>query len=195
MKRVSNIACAVLAGGKNSRMNGENKAFLIVDGAPIIGRTIRLLQGIFEEIILVTNTPQDFKGYAEKTVIMKDGIKDAGPLAGIYSALSKTTKEAVFFAACDMPYLHNGLIRKQLDYFRKTNCEAVVPKIGAFIEPLHGIYRKSLANSIRRFIENNNDYSVRGFLKTAKVSYWDIEDSNFNRRIFKNINTKEDARV
>jgi molybdopterin-guanine dinucleotide biosynthesis protein A len=51
--KATNMAASVLAGGKNSRMYGRNKAFIEMNGTPIIQRTIKLLAGIFEEIIIV----------------------------------------------------------------------------------------------------------------------------------------------
>lgn len=194
-KRVSNIAAAVLAGGKNSRMAGFNKAFMRVNGTAVIQRTIKILEKIFAEIIIATNSAQDFKMYDNKAIIARDIIKDIGPLGGIHSALSITSKEAVFFVACDMPYLHNELIRQQLEYFKTKECNALVPKINDFLEPLHAIYKKNLTDDIRRFVKENGNYSIKSFLKTVKVCYWNLEDTLFHRDIFRNVNTEEDARI
>ncbi len=46
----------ILSGGKNRRM-GENKAFLAVDGEPLIDRTVRLFRAVFKEVIIVTSSP------------------------------------------------------------------------------------------------------------------------------------------
>ena len=111
MKKDSvNIAGAILAGGKNSRMGGRDKSFIEIGGTSIIERTIRLFEGIFEEIILVTNSPYAYKDYAGRIIMIEDEIKDAGPLGGIHAALSKTSGKGVFFVACDMPFLHNDII-------------------------------------------------------------------------------------
>lgn len=191
---MSNLSAAVLAGGKNSRMSGFNKAFVRTNGIPVIQRTLKILGGVFEEIIIVTNSPKDFKLYEEKAVIIEDAIKGAGPLGGIYSALSCASKDAVFFVACDMPFLHNGLIRRQLRYFSKTDCDCLVPRIGDFVEPLHAVYKKALGEGIYNFLKNGNDYSIRSFLKTVKVCYWDLENNRLNRDSFRNLNTEEDLR-
>lgn len=193
-KIISNIAAAILAGGKNSRMSGFNKAFIQIDGIPIIQRTLKLLKGIFEEVVLVTNSPQDFSAYDKEVIIATDIIKNVGPLGGMHSALSVTSKKAVFFVACDMPFLHNALISKQLNYFSKTNCDCLVPRLDASVEPLHSIYKKYLKDKINSFVQNSNDYSIRNFLKTIDVYYWDLTNNRLNREIFKNLNTKEDLK-
>jgi molybdopterin-guanine dinucleotide biosynthesis protein A len=188
------IACAILSGGKNVRMGGENKAFIKVNDTPIIRRTVDLLKEIFDEIFLVTNSPDQYSLYKKKCHIITDVIKNIGPLGGMHAALSKTTRDAVFFVACDMPYLHNKLILKQIDCFIKTNCDAFVPKRGDLTEPLHAIYRRTLKDDLEYFIKNNSDHSIRSFLKTINVCYWDIEEPILDHDIFCNLNTLEDVK-
>ena len=195
MIKETEIAAGILAGGKNSRMQGRNKAFIKMEGVSIIEKTIVLFEDIFDEIIIVTNSPNDYKEYARRVVIAEDEIKDIGPLGGIHAGLSKTSKRAVFFAACDMPFLHNGLIRQQLEYFKTKDCDALVPKAGNFIEPLHAIYKKNMADDIRCSLKESSDYSIKSFLKTVDVCYWDLESPHFHRDIFKNVNTEEDIRA
>ncbi len=189
---MTGMAAAILSGGKNTRMKGENKAFLSVGGTPIVQRALGILREIFPETIIVTNSQQDFAAFKNNSIITGDLIKDSGPLAGIYSALSVTTQEAVFFVACDMPNLHNALILQLVNYFKKSNFDVVVPRINSFIEPLHGIYRKELKEKLRVFLQTSKDYSIRSFLRTVNVGYLDLEDNSLNRKIFINLNTPQD---
>ncbi len=188
----NDIGAAILAGGKNSRMSGFNKALIEINGAPVIARSIKILQEIFEEIFIVTNHPEEFKLFEKETMIITDTIRNVGPLGGIHAALSATSKEGVFFVACDMPFLHNALILRQLKDFAKANCECLVPRIGSSIEPLHAIYKKSLKSKINSLVRESANYSIRGFLDTIDVCYWDLKNSRLNREVFKNLNTKED---
>lgn len=195
MIKKADIGAGILAGGKNSRVHGRNKSFINIEGTPIIERTILLFEGVFDEIILITNSPNDYKEYARRVVIAEDEIKNAGPLGGIHAGLSKTSKKAVFFTACDMPFLHNGFIQQQLEHFKIKDCNALVPSIRGFTEPLHAIYKKNLTDDIGCFVKDNSNYSIRSFLKTINVCYWDLEDTFFHRNIFRNINTEEDVRA
>lgn len=192
-EKAAHIAAAILAGGKNSRMKGRNKAFLRINGCILVERTIKLLKEIFEEIIIVTNSPQDFASYGNDVVIIEDIIKDRGPLCGIHSALCRTSKEAVFFTACDMPFLHNAIIRDEIDCFRKADCDCMVPKIGALVEPVCAIYKKDLSEEIEFFLRKSNKLAIRDFLKTVNTHYLDLEDNIFHRNAFRNVNTPEDA--
>ena len=51
-KRLSDITGVVLVGGKSRRM-GQDKAFLAVEGVPVIERILLALQGCFEHLLLV----------------------------------------------------------------------------------------------------------------------------------------------
>lgn len=191
---MTGIAAAILAGGKNTRMKGKNKALVSVGGVAIIRRTLSTLREIFKEIIIVTNSERDFSAFKKSSIITSDLIKNSGPLAGIYSALSVTTQQAVFFVACDMPFLHNGFIQEQINCFRKSRCDCLLPRIGNLAQPIHAIYKKSLESDIRKFILYNQDHSLAAFLKTVNTRYLDLENSEFYRRIFMNVNTSEDLK-
>ena len=47
----NNIAGAILAGGRNTRMGGKNKAFLNMNGIPIIQIIVSLFKELFSEIV------------------------------------------------------------------------------------------------------------------------------------------------
>lgn len=188
----ANIAAAILSGGRNKRMKGRNKAFIRIGGAALLQNTITLLKDVFSEIFIVTNSSDEYSAYKKDCRIISDEIKDIGPLGGIHAALSKTSKEAVFFVACDMPFLHNAFIREEIRYFNKAGCDVLVPRIGNLIEPLHAIYREDLRDKIIDFIMAGKDHSIRNFLETISVVYWDLEDDPLRRNMFRNLNTEED---
>ncbi len=189
-----NIAGAILAGGNNTRMGGRNKAFLKMNNTPIVQDAIGVFKKVFDEILLVTNSPGEYRSFRKDCLIIEDVIKNVGPLGGIHSALSYTTKGAVFFVACDMPYLHNEMIVSQIDQFNKVNCDALVPRIGQMIEPLHAVYKKNLRDKITMFIQGGESYSIKNFLQTENMHYWDLEETPFHRTVFKNLNTLNDVR-
>ncbi|MBA3066224.1 molybdenum cofactor guanylyltransferase [bacterium] len=185
----SNISCAILAGGKNSRMNGVDKAFINMNGVPIIRRAINALKELFDEIIIVTNTPEKFKEYGNECVIVADIIKDKGPIGGIHSALNHTSKDKVFIAACDMPFLNAGFIKKILSAASDGDYDCIIPKTGKGIEPLSGVYSKSILEKTEELLDGD-DFSVRRLLENCKCGY--VEADKEEMECFININTPED---
>lgn len=185
------IVCAILSGGENRRI-GKNKAFLEIGGRPLIEKNIALLKQIFTEITIVTNSPKDYLAFKNEAAVITDKIKDVGPLGGIFSALSSTDKESVFFIACDMPFLRRDMIVRQLSYFKNNDCDALIPRIGVFIEPLHAVYKTKVKSMLNQYIKNNTSRAVRSFLELIDTKYMPIEETPSNRRIFTNINTLSD---
>ena len=188
----TNISAVILSGGRNTRMEGRDKAMLSVAGQPILERSISVLEQIFEELIIVTN---DTRTYNYKGIkIVKDEIKNIGPLGGIHAGLGYLSGKAGFFVGCDMPFLHNDIIRQQVEHFNRTPCDALVPRIGGSIEPLHAVYKTSLKDKINNFVKKSDDHSIRSFLKTTNVHFFDLQDTASNRQCFRNINTPEDLK-
>jgi molybdopterin-guanine dinucleotide biosynthesis protein A len=189
--RFHNIAGVILAGGVSKRFNGIIKAKITIDGRTIISRIIDVMDELFGEITIVTNTPDEFKEYSYCKII-GDTFLNKGPLGGIHSAMMKSSCDAMFIVAGDMPLLEKDIIIKQIEYFNDCNFDVVIPRISNFTEPLHGIYRKSLMRRLEEYIEIENDYAIRAFLEETNVNYLQFEESEKTKRAFHNINSPSD---
>jgi molybdopterin-guanine dinucleotide biosynthesis protein A len=185
------ISAVILAGGANSRFNGVTKAKIIISGKSIISRIFTTIGDIFEEIILVTNTPQEFAEYSNYT-ITGDQILNAGPLGGIHAAIKTASGEAFFVFAGDMPLLSKSLILKQIEYFHKNKCDVLIPRIGENIEPLHAIYNRSVLNPLEEYLVRHDDYAVRDFFRMVRAKYFEPEASEEIKTAFTNINVPGD---
>jgi molybdopterin-guanine dinucleotide biosynthesis protein A len=97
----------ILAGGKNLRM-GQNKAFLEVQGEKIIDRIKRIFVELFDEVLLVTNSPADYLNLNLRT--LTDLYREKGSLGGVFTGLFHASFSHAFVAACDMPFLRPALI-------------------------------------------------------------------------------------
>ena len=184
-------SCAILAGGKASRMNGILKWQLLVNGEPIIDRMAKVLSPVFTEILFVH--AGDFDDYTTQPFLpITDIFKEKGPLGGILSALKSSKSENVFIFSCDMPFLNNQLISLQWNEFSKTMPDALVPIIENNIEPLHSIYSKKCIPWIEKQLTTSTDLRIRSFFNEGNVQFWDISDLKAYHKAFTNINTWED---
>lgn len=188
---ISNISGVVLAGGVNSRFNGMVKAKIVIGRKTIIARTSDILRNIFSEIILVTNSPEEFVEFPEFKFV-SDEIQNRGPLGGIHAALKATSGEAVFIFAGDMPFIDEEIITILINSYTEHKCEILIPKTGDFIEPLHSIYSKAILQNVEKFLEANNKNAVREFIKGVNTYYLPLESSEKTRKAFTNINYPED---
>lgn len=179
----------ILTGGKNTRM-GENKAFIEIHGEKIIDRTIRILRGVFDEIILVTNEPLEYLDYDVK--IVTDLIKGKSALGGIYTGLFYALGEHSFLCACDMPFLKGEFIEYMVGKIDSN--DIVVPNPPDGYQPLHAIYSKRCLPRIKKFIDKD-ELKIRGFYKKSKtllIGAEEIQKFDPEGRMFLNINSPED---
>ena len=183
------ITAAILAGGPAKRLKGVVKANLLVEGETIMERSFTILNNLFSELIIVTNSPDEFSEY-KGCLIIGDYFKGIGPLAGIHSALKSASGDAVFIFAGDMPLLSSELIKKQTTLYSELECDILVPRIGAAIEPLHSIYSRSVLQKLEDYLASGGSRAVRDFFQVADVRFMDLgEEMN---SIFFNINTPSD---
>jgi molybdopterin-guanine dinucleotide biosynthesis protein A len=188
----NHITGIILAGGKNSRM-GTNKAFLEIDGARLIDKTINIYRDLFLEIIIVANDPLSYLEFADTTVVT-DIYKGKGPLGGIYTGLFYSKNPYAFVSACDMPYLNEEFIEYLAGLSGKH--DIIVPKLAEGYQPLHAIYSRNCLPSIKRLLMLDK-LKITGFyrdMRVLEVSREQIFPFNKDGRLFQNLNTLEDMK-
>lgn len=141
-------ACLILAGGQGKRLTPD-KPFLEINNRSIIERTASVVVSLFEEVLLVTNTPEKY-GFLILPLVA-DERKGCGPLMGIYSGLRRIKHEAAFVCAADMPFLNEELIRSQ--FLELNEFEIVVPCPTGKPEFLHAFYRKRCLPAIQENLD------------------------------------------
>lgn len=179
----------VLAGGENRRM-GADKAFLKLDGVPMIEHVLRSLKAVCRNIIIVTNSLRSYEAY--RVTVVTDAFNTRGPLTGIYSGLLKSTDEYNFVVACDMPFLNPGLLAYMAGL--AEGYDMVVPAVGGMFEPLHAVYRKGLVPVIEAQIMQQKQ-RIRELFVNQRVRYVveeEIDRFDPARRSFKNLNTPQE---
>ncbi len=182
------FAAVLLCGGSSERL-GYPKEMLRADGAPLAVHLVRRLKELFAEVSISSNNP----GYLRHLVdvpIHRDEFADAGPLAGIHSGLAQSLSGNVFFLPCDMPAVHNDMIRHLLERAEHSDAQVVLARSGGQVQPLCGIYDTSLIPLLERTLANTTDRSVIGFLRSVSVEYVDFKGRE--ARLLRDIDTPED---
>ena len=187
----TNMTAIILAGGNSIRM-GQNKAFVPIDGVPIITRIHTLLTELFDEVIIITNQNDLFKNLDSR--IYADLLPDKGALGGLYTGVFFSSFDYSFCVACDMPFIKGSLV--QFLIRNRDNADAVVPRTSDGLQPLHAIYSKGCLDAMRRVIDQGK-YKIIDFYNLVKVKI--LEESDFLyldplKESFMNVNTPEELR-
>lgn len=186
----SDITGVILAGGKSSRM-GVNKALLQLGEQKIIERIVDLMRSIFSEVIIITNTPEEYEFL--NLSLFEDIYKWKGPLAGIHSALYHSQTEKVFVLSCDVPLMTKEMIEYIINY--ESNKPIKFCEAAGYHQPLVGVYSKKILNEINKFISEKeiSDKSFHQFLKNVDAEIIHPEKLPFYKNeIFFNVNKPED---
>ena len=132
------VSGLVLAGGASRRM-GRDKAWLELDGTPLIRLAVEKLRALgIKEVFISGRAGEDYS--ALKCPVLFDLEPGLGPIGGIERGLHECSSPLLLVLAVDLPrmsltFLHT--MRKTCD--RLTG---VVPKLNGQLEPLTAIYPK-----------------------------------------------------
>ncbi len=188
-RTIADATAVVLTGGKSSRM-GRPKALLPFDGEPLIAHVVRRLARIFAETVVVAAPDQELPPLA--VALVRDQVAYQGPVSGIYHGLIAATKEVCFVSSCDAPFLNLTLISHLVTQI--TDSDVVVPFWQERFQPLHAVYRRSVAPLLHEQLERNE---LRPISLYPKVRTREIHDGEVRRfdpegLSFLNMNTPED---
>lgn len=190
MDNLINFTGIILSGGKSLRM-GKNKAFIEIEGLPMIERILNLFKKIFNEILVITNDKNQFV-HLDNVKIFNDLIPYKGALGGLYTGLFYSSHEYSFCVGCDMPFLNESLIKFLI---KKINGEdIIVPKTEKGLEPLHAIYSKRCLSIIKSMIDSGKSriIDIYPLLKIKIIEEREFIDLDPEKKSFLNINTPEE---
>ncbi|QWR76115.1 molybdenum cofactor guanylyltransferase [Candidatus Magnetomonas plexicatena] len=194
-----NMTGALLSGGENTRFPYP-KGLIKIGGTTIMGKTLRLFNNCFTEVLLSTNAPEIYFSIAplfeHKPVALIGDVYDIrGPMTGIFSCLLNSSCDKMFVAACDMPFVEKEAV-ELLVCFANDNpdYDAIVPVHKGVPEPLFAIYNKSVLPVMERALKDGRK-SMKFLLKEINTKYIDeAEFTAINSRSFININTLENLK-
>ena len=190
MTQSSEIAGAILAGGRASRYDGAAKGLLEArPGVTIIGHLMEEMSAAgLGDVIIAANDPEPYRRFGVKVV--PDLRPGGGPLAGIEAALTHYAGhcEAVLFCPCDLPGFTRREISALLSAYGESPGGVVAAETGDFFwQPLCSVVHNALLRDVTRAIDDGVR-SVRELWRTFEAVPVHFEDET----AFFNVNTPDD---
>jgi molybdopterin-guanine dinucleotide biosynthesis protein A len=179
----------ILAGGKSSRM-GQPKALLPFDSEPLIVHTVRTLRHLSSDIVVVAAPEQDLPSLP--VTLVRDEVAYQGPVGGILYGLRAARSEICFVTSCDAPFLNLELIAFLIA--QMTDYDVVVPYWQERLQPLHAVYRRSVAPLLQEQLERGELRPIFLYKKvrTREISPDEIRRFDPEGLSFRNMNSPED---
>ncbi len=187
--RIPEITGVILAGGGSWRMQSD-KSLLPLLGARFIDHVYRVMAALFDEVLIVTNSPDGYADIACRKV--PDIHVNRGVLAGIHAGLCHARHDKVFVVACDMPFINPQVVRAVCGGTEQA--DVVIPAHAKGLEPLHALYGKHCIGAIVCQLDAGQQ-RIASFFPEVHVreigdEHW--QDVDPEGRSFRNINTPEE---
>lgn len=181
----------VLAGGRSTRM-GRAKALLPLGDRPLVGHVVAALAAVVDEIVVVA-APGQRLPRLEATVV-EDRVAYQGPMSGIRNGMAAVRAPVSFVAPCDCAFLSPALVSHLLEC--AAAFDVVVPRWGQRLQPLHAVYRPSVAPLLDEALASGErrPAALFGRLRTRVVEEDEIRACDPEGLSFLNINTPADYR-
>ena len=166
--------CAIFAGGKSSRM-GKDKALLPFRGYPSLTQyQYDRLSKIFQTVYIVTKDSQKFDFQADFIQDTQTNPPIYAPTAGFDAVFQTLSDEKVFVLSVDAPFIDKTII-ETLFAHDSDKYDATIAKTRRGMQPMCGIYHKSLAPKFHEMLQKNS-HKLGYLLKNTQSNFVYFED-------------------
>ncbi|QFI54145.1 molybdenum cofactor guanylyltransferase MobA [Aeromonas simiae] len=154
------LSAVILAGGRATRMGGQDKGWVPLAGKPLIQHVLERLAPQVDELVI--NANRSLEQYSQLAPVVSDRLPDyPGPLAGMLAGLERAHHDWVLFVPCDTPFLPTDLAAR-LCQARTPGCDVVVAHDGHWLQPVVALVRRALAPDLALALAEGE----------RKIDYW-----------------------
>lgn len=169
------ITGLILAGGRGTRMGGQDKGLVAVNGRPLIEQVLEALRPQVGSVIISANRNIDryqIYGYP----VVADGMPGyPGPLAGILAGLDIAPTGWMLVVPCDSIRFPPDLARRLALEAVEGHALAVCSRDGDRTQPLHTLLATQLRQSLRDYL-NAGHRRVLGWFEQMNAPSVDFAD-------------------
>lgn len=183
------ITAIILAGGKSTRMDGNDKGLLLLHQKPLYQHVIDRIKSHVDTIMINCNRHIQQYQKAGYFVFSDDLAGFCGPLSGIYSGLLRSKTDWNLFVSCDTPFLPDDLIDRLAVY--TANNSAIYPYDGQYYHPTILLIHKKNTPQLHAYLEQGGR-KLMLFLEQISAKSVDFSDKAV---CFSNINTPQELNM
>jgi molybdenum cofactor guanylyltransferase len=176
------ITAVILAGGRATRMGGEDKGLVELAGRPMIAHVLAALAPQVERVII--NANRNLERYADFgwPVVSDEDSSFLGPLAGLAAGLRAAQTPLVLTAPCDSPLVAADLVARLYSALEDEDAEIAVPFDGERLQPVFALVKAELADSLAAYLAGGDRKIDRWFAqhRLARVDFSDRPENFVN---------------
>lgn len=182
------ITAIVLAGGRATRMGGQDKGLVELAGRPMIAHVLAALAPQVERVII--NANRNLERYAAFgwPVVADEDTGFLGPLAGLAAGLRTADTPLVLTAPCDCPLLAPDLVARLYSALEREHADIAVPFDGERLQPVFALVKRELADSLAAYL-GGGDRKIDRWFAQHRLAQVDFSDRPEN---FVNVNDPDE---
>lgn len=183
------IAGVILAGGRATRMGGQDKGLISIQGQPMVVRICEALRPQVDTLYINANRNQSSYSRLTGCTLVSDHIGHfAGPLAGMAAALNVCTLPYLVAVPCDSPFVAPDLVIRLYQALRQQQAEIAMTMQGDKAQPVFVMLSQHLLPSLTLFLESGGHKIINWYYQ-HRVAEVDFSD---RAQMFENINTPQE---
>jgi molybdenum cofactor guanylyltransferase len=185
----------LLAGGRATRMGGDDKAFKTICGLPLLDRVAAVLRPQCDSLLISANGETARFARFGLPVVVDDVDGFAGPLAGILAGLDfiATQQPQTAFAvsvATDTPFLPADLVERLYAARSAAGADIACARSDGVRHPVIALWPVEIRAALRRALMDEGVHKVDRFMAHSKLAFADWPAKPFDP--FFNINEPDD---
>jgi len=184
----SALTGVILAGGRATRMGGQDKGLLLLAGKPMVAHASQRLAAQVGSLLINANRNiEQYQNYA--THVVRDDLAGfQGPLAGMLAAIDAAQTEYILTVPCDSPLLTPDYAARMFLQLQQQHAEICVASDGERLQPVFALIATHLRDHLQAYLASGERKIDRWFAqhRMAAVDFSDVSS------MFHNINTPED---
>ena len=172
-KRACPATAVLFAGGKSSRM-GEDKSLLPFGGYTTLSEyQYRRLEKLFGKVYISSKSDKfDFN-----VALIPDRYEESSPLVALLSTFETIDASECFILSVDAPFVDESVIERLCRAASGRRYDAIVAESPQGIEPLCGIYRRSITPLAAASLAEGN-HKLLSLLKRAETLFVPFEEES-----------------
>lgn len=166
-----NATLVIMAGGKSSRMQRDKALLPFADARSLAEYQYTRLSSFFENVYISAKSNKfDFS-----VRVIADCYKDSSPLVGLVSVFETLEVDEVFVLSVDAPFVDREMIQT-LYAQAKDESSVIVALSKNGVEPLCGIYRRSVLQKAQIFLREGN-HRLQALLQSVETQTVEISNT------------------
>jgi molybdopterin-guanine dinucleotide biosynthesis protein A len=146
------VTGVILAGGRGTRMDGQDKGLLDYRGQRLVEYIVARFAPQVDELIINANRNEEIYSTLGHPVIADSITGFAGPLAGMLAGLEHAAHEQVVFIPCDSPVVPDDLVARLLNTAKHAGSQVAIAHDGHRLQPLHALISRSRLSSLEDYL-------------------------------------------